>query len=78
MKFRIFILLGLFLMLFACNTTEPEPGVQDKPITLETSMEKSSYALGLDIGNNISQGEMAVEVDALLTGLRHGLEGHPP
>lgn len=78
MNFRIFILLGLFLMLFACNTTEPEPGAQDKPITLETSMEKSSYALGLDIGNNISQGEMAVEVDALLTGLRHGLEGHPP
>ncbi len=80
----IFILLGLCLMLSACDQSEPEPDpqvqnqVQDQPITVETSLEKSSYALGVDIGRNIAQGEVALDVDVLLRGLKDGLEGSDP
>lgn len=79
MNFRmLFVLPGLCLMLLACTQSEPEPQAQDKPITLETSRQKSSYALGIDIGNNIVQGEMTIDVDVLLRGMRDGLEGGDP
>jgi FKBP-type peptidyl-prolyl cis-trans isomerase FklB len=75
---RIIILFGISLMFFACTESETVPQVQDQSISLETSREKSSYALGIDIGNNIAQGGMDIDVDLLLTGLRHGLEGQEP
>lgn len=78
MNFRIVVFLGIFLMLFGCSSPDTESGTQDKSINLETSREKSSYALGVDIGRNIAQGEMSIEIDALMTGLRHGLEGSEP
>lgn len=74
----IIILFGISFMFFACTESETVPQVQDQPISLETSKEKSSYALGIDIGNNIAQGGMDIDVDLVLTGLRHGLEGQEP
>lgn len=74
----IVILLGACLTLFACTGSEPEPQVKDQPVSLETSREKSSYALGIDIGQNIAQGEMNIDIDLLLKGLRDGLEGQDP
>ncbi|MFP4084739.1 MAG: FKBP-type peptidyl-prolyl cis-trans isomerase [Desulfonatronovibrio sp.] len=79
MNFRkFFILMGLCLALTACGQSETETGDSEQPVTLETSTEKSSYALGMDIGNNISQGEMNIDVDVLLKGLRDGLENNDP
>ncbi len=73
----IFVLLSLVLMLSACSQAEQETEAHDQPVSLDTSKQKSSYALGLDIGSNIAQGEVDVEVDVLLRGLRDGLEGRP-
>jgi FKBP-type peptidyl-prolyl cis-trans isomerase len=79
MNFRmLFLLPGLCLTLLACSQSDPEPQAQETPITLETSREKSSYALGVDIGNNILQGEMAIDVDVLLRGMRDAMEGRDP
>ena len=78
MSVRFLILPVLCLLLFACGPTEPEPEVQDRPVSLETTTERSSYALGLDIGENIAEGEMSIDVDVLLRGLRDGLEGREP
>lgn len=75
---KFFIMLGLCLTLAACGQSETETRTSKQPITLETSTEKSSYALGMDIGNNIAQGEMNVDVDVLLKGLRDGLENKEP
>ncbi|MFO7728249.1 MAG: FKBP-type peptidyl-prolyl cis-trans isomerase [Desulfonatronovibrio sp.] len=75
---KFFILLGLCLTLTACGQSETETGTAEQPVTLETSTEKASYALGMDIGNNISQGEMSIDVDVLLRGLRDGLENNDP
>ncbi|WP_045212382.1 FKBP-type peptidyl-prolyl cis-trans isomerase [Desulfonatronovibrio magnus] len=74
-------LAGLCLFLFACDQSSPEPQAgqqQEAPITLETSKDKASYALGLDIGNNIAQGEMDIDTRILVRGLQDALEDRQP
>lgn len=74
MNLRLILLAILCLTLLACSQSEPDPQTQDRPLTLDTPKQRSSYALGLDIGQSIVQGEMELDAQALLTGLRHALE----
>lgn len=47
----------------------------DKPIKLETQMDKVSYAIGLDIGRGFKDQTMEINADALVQGIRDALAG---
>ncbi|WP_028575298.1 FKBP-type peptidyl-prolyl cis-trans isomerase [Desulfonatronovibrio hydrogenovorans] len=76
--YRLAIILLFSLTAFACGGSDQGNQAADQPVSLETSKDRSSYALGLDIGNNIAMGEMDINVENLIQGLRHGLEGVQP
>lgn len=80
MTFYRTLFLSLFcLVLAACSQSNPESQEQqDQPVNLDTSVKKSSYALGFDIGNNVAQGEMNIDADILLRGLQDALEKNDP
>ena len=67
----------LTLVILGCNSQQPAaPVVGSEPSavqSLDTKVQKTSYAIGLDIGTNIAQGELEVDADALAQGLRDGL-----
>jgi len=81
MSFRLMTLvIGLSLTLLACG--QPTPSTTDSSpdaaapaglTTLDTPVQKTSYAIGMDIGSNIAQGELEVDSAALAQGLRDGL-----
>ena len=48
-------------------------GNQEKKVTLETHEQKVSYSIGMDIGKNLKQNEIAVEMDALARGIKDAL-----
>ncbi|MCA1743113.1 MAG: FKBP-type peptidyl-prolyl cis-trans isomerase N-terminal domain-containing protein, partial [Desulfovibrionales bacterium] len=64
------------LILGACSQSGPES--QDQPVNLDTSVKKSSYALGFDIGSNVAKGEMNIDTDTLQRGLKDALEENEP
>lgn len=74
------LFLSLFcLIIAACSQSGPEPqDRQDQPVNLDTSVKKSSYALGFDIGSNLTEGEMNIDTDILLRGLKDALEKNDP
>ena len=78
-KMTIASCLGVCLSLTAlgCNQQQaPTSQAGSQPTTvrsLDTKVQKTSYAIGLDIGTNIAMGELEVDVDALAQGLRDGL-----
>jgi len=57
----------LLMGLVACQ------GNQEKKLTLETHQQKVSYSIGLDIGKNLKQNEIAIEMDALARGIKDAL-----
>ncbi len=57
----------LLLGLLACQ------GNSEKKITLETQKQKVSYSIGMDIGKNLKQNEIDVEMDALARGIKDAL-----
>jgi FKBP-type peptidyl-prolyl cis-trans isomerase len=67
----------LSLMILGCGqqpAPAPQPATETTAVvSLQTPVQKTSYAIGLDIGTNIAQGELDVDVDALAQGLRDGL-----
>ncbi|RQD66544.1 MAG: FKBP-type peptidyl-prolyl cis-trans isomerase [Desulfonatronovibrio sp. MSAO_Bac4] len=74
------LLLSLFCLTIAgCSQSGPEhQDKQDQPVNLDTSVKKSSYALGFDIGSNLTQGEMNLDTDILLRGLKDAMEKNDP
>ena len=57
----------LFSGLVACQ------GNQEKKVTLETHEQKVSYSIGMDIGKNLKQNEIDIEMDALARGIKDAL-----
>jgi FKBP-type peptidyl-prolyl cis-trans isomerase len=68
---------GLTLVILGCGQQQaPAPQTASETtavVSLDTKVQKTSYAIGLDIGTNIAMGELEVDVDALAQGLRDGL-----
>jgi FKBP-type peptidyl-prolyl cis-trans isomerase FklB len=50
---------------------------QDKT-QLKDQKEKASYAIGLELGNSLKKGNMEVNTDTLLKGLKDGISGAKP
>ncbi|HDQ40973.1 MAG TPA: FKBP-type peptidyl-prolyl cis-trans isomerase [Desulfonatronum sp.] len=75
MNLRPLILVsGLCLLMLACgqqNATSPKNATSS--VQLETKIQKTSYAIGMDIGSNIAQGDFEIDAEALAQGLRDGL-----
>ncbi|SDB25447.1 FKBP-type peptidyl-prolyl cis-trans isomerase FklB [Desulfonatronum thiosulfatophilum] len=69
--------IGLSLVILGCGqqpASAPQAGNGPRTVQqLDTPVQKTSYAIGLDIGTNISQGDLDVDADALAQGLRDGL-----
>ena len=57
----------LLMGLMACQ------GNSEKKMTLETQKQKVSYSIGMDIGRNLKQNEIDVEMDALARGIKDAL-----
>jgi len=57
----------LLIGLLACQ------GNSEKKITLETHKQKVSYSIGMDIGRNLKQNEIDVEMEALARGIKDAL-----
>lgn len=68
---------ALSLLILGCGQQQgsaPQTGSEPRSVqSLDTPVQKTSYAIGLDIGTNIAMGELEVDVDALAQGLRDGL-----
>lgn len=67
-------LFGLCLLFVACSQQPATSQNEVKAVErLETKSQKTSYAIGFDIGSNIARGEFDIDADALAQGLRDGL-----
>ncbi len=80
-QFRVIFFSCLCLLLAACAQSDQDSSSQqeaEQPLTLETDIEKGSYALGMDIGKNITKGEMEIDNDILMRGLKDSLTGSEP
>lgn len=75
MNLRPLILVScLCLTILACGQQTATSQSETKPVQkLETKAQKTSYAIGMDIGSNIAQGGFEVDAEALAQGLRDGL-----
>lgn len=57
------------------GTAEAPAAATDKPDTLA---ERAGYAFGHNMGTNMQQQDLALDVDAMIQGLRDGLAGRDP
>jgi FKBP-type peptidyl-prolyl cis-trans isomerase FklB len=75
MKLRsLSIVLGLCLLILACDQQVVTSQSEAKtPLKLETTVQKTSYAIGMDIGANILQAGFTIDAEAMAQGLRDGL-----
>lgn len=70
MKKLILFLLTFGLILFpACKKSEV------KKATLETQKDKASYAIGFDLGKNLTKYSEDIELEKMLQGIRDGISG---
>ncbi len=61
----------LFVTLFAGNVVAAD-------VSLSTDGQKMSYAIGMQIGKDLSRSGMNLNVDAMTAGIRDMVEGKPP
>lgn len=74
MRFRTAsALLGAVIMLAAC-----EPGEPGANAALDTDDQKASYAIGLDMGRNLSQAQSRLDMDAFYKGLQDAMAERDP
>ena len=67
MKKLVVIAIIMSLGLVSCNRNKVDKS------DLKSLKDKASYALGLDIGRNMRKGQMEVDADKLLAGIKDGL-----
>jgi FKBP-type peptidyl-prolyl cis-trans isomerase FklB len=53
----------------------PAKAVASKPMALTTEAQKASYTIGADLGRNLAQNGITVQIDALVAGLRDAQAG---
>lgn len=81
MSFRWLIILGTILII-GCSgadkngTAEAENTKEDTITTLESQLEKVSYTIGQDIGSNLQQQGIEIDVDVLAKGIKDALLGN--
>ena len=89
MKFRVLSLSAVACIVIAnlaIAQTKPAPaggaGAASAPSSsaagLTTSKQKASYGIGLDVGNNLKQQQIDVDLPALIKGLTDGQTGAKP
>lgn len=66
-------LIFLFIIIIGCQ----QPA-GNKPITLDTDINKASYSIGIDVGKSFTQQEFDLNSDCLAQGIRDGLAGTDP
>jgi FKBP-type peptidyl-prolyl cis-trans isomerase len=71
MKARLVIILCMAL------AASPAVAAGDKQ-ELKTQKEKFSYALGLDLGNNLKKNEIDVDIDIVVRAIKDGVSGKNP
>ncbi len=74
MKIKI---IGISVMLGLCvgsvySTENPKP---DGNISIESQTDKISYAIGTQIGNSLKSQEIEINLDLLILGIKHVLDG---
>lgn len=71
MQFRL-VVPAVIIGLLGCQ------GNQEKKMALETDKQKVSYSIGLDIGKNLKQSEIDVELEALMRGIKDATTDSTP
>ncbi|MDZ7359434.1 MAG: FKBP-type peptidyl-prolyl cis-trans isomerase [candidate division KSB1 bacterium] len=71
MRFQLAVSMVL-IGLLGCQTDK------DKKIVLETQKQKVSYSIGLDIGRNLKQGEIDIDLEALGRGIKDAVSDSTP
>lgn len=70
---KIFSLFVIALLLFAIGCSKSQDS--GKAVDLKTEKQKSSYAIGCDIGSNIKQIADEIDLDAVLVGIKDSTAG---
>jgi FKBP-type peptidyl-prolyl cis-trans isomerase FklB len=71
MRFQLAVSMVL-IGLLGCQTDK------DKKIVLESQKQKVSYSIGLDIGRNLKQGEIDIDMEALSRGIQDAVSDSTP
>jgi FKBP-type peptidyl-prolyl cis-trans isomerase FklB len=71
MRFQLAVSMAL-IGLLGCQADK------EKKIVLETQKQKVSYSIGLDIGRNLKQGEIDIDVEALGRGIQDAVSDSMP
>ena len=73
--------LTLSTTMAVCQAAEPakkQPAAKPLAVTLQTTQDQASYAVGLNIARSLKSDGFAVNVDALIQGIRDAFAGTPP
>jgi FKBP-type peptidyl-prolyl cis-trans isomerase FklB len=71
MRFQLAVVMVL-IGLLGCQTDK------EKKIVLETQKQKVSYSIGLDIGRNLKQGQIDIDMEALGRGIKDAVSDSTP
>jgi FKBP-type peptidyl-prolyl cis-trans isomerase len=74
MRYRSAVTLGAVLSLGLAGCAADDSG----PATLETDDQKASYAVGLNVGNNLRQAREVLDMPSFRKGLAHAMAGEDP
>src|SRR2546421_10837238 len=66
-----------FVVIFAALALVTSIVAQEKKTPLKDQKEKSSYAIGLNIGMNFNKQKIAINPDVFVAGVKDGLAGKP-
>src|SRR5256885_15707414 len=67
-----------FVVIFAALALVTSIVAQEKKTPLKDQKDKSSYAIGLNIGMNFNKQKIAINPDVFVAGVKDGLAGKPP
>src|SRR5512144_3001459 len=63
------------VIIVLCLVLAGSPVLGDEKTELKTDRDKSSYAIGLDMGNSLKKNSIDVNVDLLVKGMKDSLSG---
>lgn len=73
---NIFMLLGAAVLVAACQQQDAGTASESADVTLETSEQRLSYGVALNLGRSMANDGMPVDFDAFVLGLRDALDGN--